>query len=63
VPSVDVSFQEPSRGVCRGHAGAINRDRTLAGYAGLRAAITKTAEFSPIRAFVNVYDALGDVQA
>ena len=56
MPSVNVFFGEPSRGV----RSAINRDRTFAGYVGLRAASTKAAELFHVEALVYVYDALGD---
>jgi hypothetical protein len=60
VPSVHVWFWKPSRSVRRDHTCTINRDRTFAGYARLRAATTKTAELSDVGALVHMYDALGD---
>lgn len=60
VSSLDVSFCEPSHVVDTKHAGAMDHDRTFAGYVRLRAATTKTVELSDVGALVYVYDALGD---
>ena len=57
---VNVSFCEPSHVVDTKHAGAMDHDRTFAGYARLRPATTKTAELSDVGAFIYVYDALCD---
>jgi hypothetical protein len=60
VSSLEVSSCELSHVVDTKHAGAMNRNRTFAGYARVRAATTKTAELSDVGAFMYVYDALCD---